>query len=127
MRIVKFALVGASGIIVNEGLLWLLTEVAGLYYLLSSAFAIEASIITNFLLNNAWTFRDRAGNTGLKRRGLKFNLVSIGGLAINMAVLFLLVNYLSIYYLYANIAGILAGFLWNYSVNLRWTFKAGTA
>ena len=59
-RFLKFCLVGGSGILVNEGLLFLLTEFGGLYYLWSSAIAIEASIITNYILNDFWTFRDRS-------------------------------------------------------------------
>ena len=34
--------------------------VAGLPLLLSSAIAIELSILSNFALNNGWTFGDRA-------------------------------------------------------------------
>jgi len=122
-RFIKFCAVGASGVLVNEGLLWLLTEFAGLFYLVSSAIAIEVSIITNFLLNESWTFRDRSPeHKGLFRRGAKFNTVSLGGLAINMSALFFLANS-GVYYLYANLFGIACAVLWNYMVNLKWTWS----
>ncbi len=124
-RFLKFAAVGASGVVVNEGLLWTFTEIAGLYYLFSAAIGIEVSIITNFILNEKWTFRDRSrGRKGMFRRGLKFNCVSVAGLAINMSVLFVCTDFLGIYYLVSNLAGILVAFLWNYFVNLGWTWKA---
>ncbi|TDA32868.1 MAG: hypothetical protein DSO03_01730 [Hadesarchaea archaeon] len=76
----KFCLVGLSGVGVNLGLLWCLTEIFGLFYLYSSAISVEVSIISNFLLNEFWTF----GNYGGKRsrqsfftRMLKFNLISL--------------------------------------------------
>jgi len=122
MRIAKFALVGLSGVFVNEGLLWVLTEIAGLYYLISSAIGIELSIITNFILNDKWTFSDRARGVGVLRRFPKFNLVSLGGLVINMIVLFSLTNSLGVYYLISNLFGISFAFLWNYLVNLKWTW-----
>jgi dolichol-phosphate mannosyltransferase len=122
MRIAKFALVGLSGVLVNEGLLWLFTEIAGLYYLISGAIGIEVSIITNFILNERWTFSDRARGGGMLKRFPKFNLVSIVGLVINMAVLFSLTNFLGVHYLISNLFGILCAFLWNYLVNLRWTW-----
>jgi dolichol-phosphate mannosyltransferase len=122
MRIAKFAMVGLSGVLVNEGLLWFFTEIAGLYYLISSAIGIEVSIITNFILNEKWTFSDRIRGGGMLKRFPKFNLVSIGGLVINMTVLFSLTNFLGVYYLISNLFGILCAFLWNYFVNLRWTW-----
>jgi len=122
-RFIKFCAVGASGVVVNEGLLLLLTEFAGFFYLVSSPIAIEISIITNFILNDVWTFKDRAREQrSVLGRGVRFNAVSAGGLVINMAVLFSLVS-MGFYYLYANLVGILCAVLWNYIVNLKWTWS----
>ncbi len=124
-RFLKFAAVGVSGIVVNQALLWFFTEITGLYYLFSAAIGIETSIITNFILNDKWTFRDRShGKGGMFHRGLKFNAVSVAGLVINISVLFACTEYFGIYYLTSNLIGICAAFLWNYFVNLGWTWKA---
>ena len=56
-RFLRFAAVGASGVVVNLGALALLTT-AGLTPTLASALAIQVSILTNFFLNDFWTFRD---------------------------------------------------------------------
>jgi dolichol-phosphate mannosyltransferase len=124
-RFVKFCLVGASGVLVNMGLLWLLTEFAGLFYLLSAAISIESSILSNFMLNDAFTFPDRRskGVKNLLRRLLKFNTVSLAGLGMNMAVLWLLTDILGVYYLLSNLCGIALATLWNYIVNFWWTWK----
>jgi dolichol-phosphate mannosyltransferase len=124
-RFIKFCLVGASGVGVNMGLLWLLTEVGGLFYLLSAAISIETSIITNFLLNNYFTFADRRqpGIKSLLNLLLKFNLVSLAGLGINLGILWLLTEALGIFYLLSNLVGIAAATLWNYLVNNWWTWR----
>jgi dolichol-phosphate mannosyltransferase len=124
-RILRFALVGISGIVVNMGILWWLTELAGIYYLYSSAVAIETSIITNFLLNDFWTFGGETRHRMGRRfhRFLSFQLVSLGGLVVNMAVLFIGKEIFGIYYLAANLLGILAAFVWNYVVNRNVTWR----
>ena len=124
-RFVKFCLVGASGVLVNMGLLWLLTEFASLFYLLSAAISIESSIISNFTLNDVFTFPDRRakGVKNLLHRLLKFNIVSLAGLGLNMAVLWLFTDILGIYYLLSNLCGIALATLWNYVVNFWWTWK----
>jgi dolichol-phosphate mannosyltransferase len=125
LRFVKFCLVGASGVLVNIGLLWLLTEFAGLFYLLSAAISIETSIVSNFTLNDFFTFTDRrsAGAKSFLYRLVKFNLVSLAGLGINMGILWLLTDILGVYYLLSNLCGIAAATFWNYLVNSWWTWK----
>ena len=58
-RFLRFCAVGASGVGVNLGALWLLTQLMGLQQNLASALAIELSILSNFVFNDAWTFSDR--------------------------------------------------------------------
>jgi dolichol-phosphate mannosyltransferase len=124
-RFVKFALVGASGVLVNMGLLWLLTEVAGLLYLISASISIECSIISNFVLNDYFTFPDRRsqGFRDFLRHLGKFNVVSMGGIGINLLVLWLLSDLLGINYLLSNLCGIAVAMMWNYLVNSWWTWK----
>ena len=124
-RIIKFCIVGGSGILVNMGLLWLLKEMAGLPITIASPISIETSIISNFTLNNLFTFRDRRSPV-LKStllRLLKFNLVSLGGLGINLGVLLFLTNVVGIHYLIANLVGIVAAFMWNYILSTWWTWR----
>ena len=124
-RMLKFATVGASGILVNEGILFLLTEYFKVYYLISAAISIETSILSNFTLNELWTFRDRRskGFTRMLKRTVKYNLVSLGALAINLITLFILVEFFGVYYLLANLIGIFIAFLWNFSINTLWTWR----
>jgi dolichol-phosphate mannosyltransferase len=124
-RFGKFLLVGASGVVVNEGLLWLLTDKAGLYFMLSSAIAIETSIITNFILNHWFTFADLKGK-GVKSYLTKlgqFNLVSMIAVVINLSLLWLFKTEFGVQYLIANLVGIAVSMMWNYIANNLWTWK----
>jgi dolichol-phosphate mannosyltransferase len=124
-RFLKFCLVGLSGVGVNEGLLWLLKEKANLAYLGSAAIAIETSIITNFILNNFYTFRQRnePGAKAFFSRLMKFNMVSLVGLGINLGILGLFTEVFGINYLVSNLIGIAIAFIWNYLLNTWWTWK----
>ncbi len=120
-RFLKFCVVGASGVLVNEGLLWLLTDGFGLFYLYSAIVSIEASIVSNFTLNNIWTFRDRrlaSGNIFI--RLLKYNLTCLIGVGLNVFILWLLTEILGMHYLISNIFGIVVAFTWNYTASVKW-------
>lgn len=86
-RVIRFAVVGFSGVFINLGMLALFADGLEWPDVLSSAMAIEISILWNFLLNNAWTFRDRNAQAriGFFRRMGVYNLVSLVGLGIQLA------------------------------------------
>lgn len=120
-RLWKFMIVGLSGVVVNMGFLYYLTEELGIFYLISSAIAIEVSIISNFCLNDAWTFDDVDNRHSWMNRAIRFQLVSVSGLLINITTLFALTSF-GVYYLLANLIGILLAFSWNFLVNRRLTW-----
>ena len=126
IRFIKFCLVGASGTLVYLGLLSLFTEVFGLFYIISSAISYETSIITNFALNDIWTFRDRRSPSmkSILYRGLKFNMVSLVGLAIHMAILWFFTEVVGLFYLISAIFAIAGAMLWNFTINTLWTWRA---
>ena len=121
-RFVQFGLVGASGVLVNTVLLYVLAEVGALNHLLAAALATEAAIISNFLFNNYWTFGDVKRKISWMRRAPQYNFIALGGLLISVAVLAALTYLLGFYYLFANFFAIGAGMIWNYAVNRRWTW-----
>jgi dolichol-phosphate mannosyltransferase len=121
-RLLRFGLVGLSGVLVNAAILWSLTEVAGWHYLISAAVATEVSILTNFALNDRWTFRASWTATPWLRRAARYNGVALAGLGISIVVLAFLTTALRVHYMAANVAAIGAATLWNFPVNSRFTW-----
>ncbi len=123
-RFIQFCIVGLSGVIVNEGLLWTLTEFAGVFYIFSSIIAIEISIIANFMLNDVWTFKDKR-EQGTKKyftRLGKWNLARILTSIINIAILWALTSF-GMHYLISNLIGIFLATLLAYGMSLSWVWS----
>ena len=118
----KYYAVGASGVLVNLGLLFYITEYVGLWYFLSYTLAISASITSNFILNKFWTFRDSINSQGTIVMYVKFVSVSLLGMAIQLGTAYLLVESLSVYYMLAAIVSITIAGAINFIINRRWTF-----
>ena len=124
-RIFRFAVVGTSGVGVNLLFLWFLTTVGRLDYLwVSSPVAIELSILSNFVLNDRWTFRDARDPAPVLTRIGRFHVAAAGGAAINWMSILVLTRLLGLlHYLEANLVGIAVAFLWNYTLNVKWTWR----
>ena len=118
----KYYSVGASGVLVNLGLLFFLTEFIGLWYFLSYIFAISVSITSNFVLNKFWTFKDEIDSQRTIVMYIKFVSVSLMGMGIQLSCVYVLVETLSIYYMLAALISIAIAGGVNFIVNRRWTF-----
>ena len=125
VKLFRFGLVGLSGIVVNEGILIYLKSSVQLSLPVASIIAIECSILSNFILNDTWSFKTEQQHALPHRwqRLLSFQVVSIGGAAINFVILNALALYAGVDYRIANILGIIVAFAWNFWVNRRVTWK----
>jgi len=121
-RFARFATVGGTGVLVNTGALALLVEAGGVAPLLAAGVATETAILTNYALNDAWTFRDVGRRSSRLASVIRYNACALGGLAISLVTLAALTLATGLHYLVANLIAIGAAMLWNYAANARWTW-----
>jgi dolichol-phosphate mannosyltransferase len=120
---VKFCCVGGSGIVINMGLYFLLTRRFTTPIEIASLLAIEASILSNFILNNFWTFNKRQRQRSLLSRLLCFHAVCLAAGTTNYLGLLFFVKVLGVWDVLSNLIAIGFGVLLNYSLNSLWTWK----
>ena len=123
VRVLKFAVVGLSGIVVNMAVLFFCTEILKIIYWISSIIAIEISIITNFMLNDVWTWKERSKKRLLHRITQYHISVGFTAIVFNWLLLILLTEIFNVYYLLSNLIGILVGTASNFVLNDLWTFR----
>ena len=119
----KYCLVGSSGVLVNLGMYYYLTRIVSLPITFSSPIAIEVSIISNFFLNNFWTFKARPTKKSLQIRMLNFHLVAGFAGIVNYLFFLVLVYLVNIFDILAVVLGIAVGIIFNYAGNSLWTFR----
>ncbi len=84
-RFLKFATVGATGTVVDFGVLNLLIQLAGMSKLWANTCSFTAAVISNFVWNRLWTFPESRERPLLSQLS-QFALVNVFGLAINQAI-----------------------------------------
>ncbi|MBD1879737.1 glycosyltransferase [Coleofasciculus sp. FACHB-T130] len=126
-RFLRFGAVGFSGVFVDMAVFYLLRTQVGLGLTSSAALASELAIINNFLWNDSWTFADissrQQGWNKRFKRLLKFNLVCLSGLVLNLLILNLLFNVLGVNQYVAKLIAIAAVTLWNFWINLKLSWR----
>jgi dolichol-phosphate mannosyltransferase len=120
---IRYSIVGFSGVAINLGGYWFLTRHLGMSVETAPLLSIEASLISNFILNHIWTFKDRPSQTAVMMRFLRFHSVAgIAGLA-NYILFYVAYKYFMFNDLAANLLGIISASLINYLINSNWTWK----
>ncbi len=87
-KFIKFAVVGASGAVIDFGLTALCKGIFGIPELLSNAIGFTVAATSNYFLNRVWTWRSTSKEVGIEYA--KFFFVSLVGLGLNSLIVFLL-------------------------------------
>ena len=138
-RLVKFALTGGTGAVIQLVTLELYRNFAP--FQLAFFLAIETAILSNFTLSNLWTFSDRKLKLAqVPAKFLTFNLTSGGSILIQQLIAFLGEKYIGLLPLFTlpiinfkvdtgtmyAVAGIFMGMFWNFFAYSKIIWKAKT-
>ena len=118
----KYYLVGASGVGIGLVLLYLLTDIVGIWYVISQSIAIGIAMTSNFTLHKFWTYRKESieGRTLVKY--VKYVIICLIGTVMQLGLTYGLVENLSVYYIHAAVISIGLAASFNYYANRKWTF-----
>lgn len=119
-QLVRFALVGASGYVVNLAVFALALEGAGVPYPAAATLAFLVAVSNNFLWHRRWTFR--AGDTQARHQVTRFLTVSVAAFAGGLLLLAALVELLGVAEVPAQAVAIVAVTPLSFVANKLWTF-----
>ena len=119
-RLIKFCVVGFSGMLVHFFFTWLCKEKFKLNKYISNSIGFVLAATNNYIWNRIWTFQSQG--TEIVREYSSFFIISLVGLGINNAVIYLLHDRLKLNFYLAKILAIGVVTLWNFGMNNLFTF-----
>lgn len=129
LTLIEYCVVGAMGVAVNLATYYVIDALVGsasgaVFPAIPLLAGIEAAIVFNFLLNNAWTFSyAKLRGLGAVTGFLKYNVICAFGALANIAVTaFLFAGGLSPVMSLA--IGAFTGMIWNYTIARLFTWQA---
>ncbi len=126
-RLLRFGVVGFSGVFVDMAVFYFLRIHLGLGLTRSTMLSAEVAIVNNFLWNDLWTFGDIArrqpGKRQRLRRFLKFNMVCLAGIILQTLLVNLFFNVFGMNQFVAKLVAIAAVTFWNFWLNLKLSWR----
>lgn len=121
LELLKFGLVGGSGYLINLAVFAVLTGGGlRLQHTLAAVGAFCVAVTNNFLLNRHWTFAAGDGHAGFQ--AVRFLVISLGALLINLVALELLVSSAGLDLLAAQAIAVAVAMPFSFIANKLWTF-----
>ncbi|MBE7216890.1 MAG: glycosyltransferase family 2 protein [Caulobacteraceae bacterium] len=122
VRFLMFSAVGSIGLVVHLGVLGAAVGL-GAAFRVAQSLAVVTAIASNYVLNNAVTYRDvRLRGRAFWRGLLNFYAVSLVGAVGNVGVGSLVYRYDRVWWL-AGLAGVAVGVVWNYAASAALTWR----
>lgn len=120
-KFLKFCVVGASGMLIDFGITWLLKEIIKVnkYVANSTGFILAAT--SNYILNRIWTFQSH--DPQIASQYFSFIIISLVGLGINNLVIYILNDRFRYHFYLSKLFAIAVVTLWNFLMNLMITFS----
>lgn len=109
----RYSIVGGVAYIVDFGSLYLLTEYAGIHYLISAMIAFILGLVTNYILSIVWVFARRRV-TKIQLEFSIFAFIGVIGLALNEFFMWFFTEQFGIFYLISKILTTVVVYLWNF-------------
>lgn len=121
-RYLHYGLIGAFGNGINLGTTFVLTEWARIYYMASYTAATLGTWVIMFFLHSRITFHGH-DKTNQHHRFLKFITVYGTGFLLNSALVFLLTEYIHLYYMLSILSVTIVLSVGTFLVNKKRVFK----
>lgn len=126
-RFLKFGAVGFSGVFVDLGVFWMLSNGLGLAAVTATILSAEVAVLNNFIWNDRWTFGDRSiqqpGRRSMVRRFLKFNVLCLVGIVLQGTLVGLMSKVAGVPAIGAKLLAIALVMLWNFWINLKLSWR----
>ncbi|WP_172136658.1 GtrA family protein [Adlercreutzia sp. ZJ473] len=112
-QIMKFGVVGVIAFVIDYGLMVALTELFGVNYLVSATISFIVSVTFNYFASMRYVFTHKEGMSR-RREFVIFVVLSVIGLLINDALMWLGTGMLGISYLITKIFATAVVMVWNF-------------
>lgn len=113
IQIFKFGVVGGTAFVIDFAFLYLFREFCHFPVLISNTLSFCISVIYNYIASVKWVF-DVNKEKDAKRQFVIFIIFSVIGLLINDLIMWVSVDFLSIYYLLAKIIATIIVMIFNF-------------
>lgn len=112
IQLIRYTIVGGLAFAIDFGLLFILTEYIGLFYVLSATLSFIAGLLVNYFISTSWIFKSVIKNKQIEFT--LFALIGVIGLGLNDLLIWIFTEKFHLYYMFSKLVTAVLVYLWNF-------------
>ncbi len=122
VELFRYFVVSAISFVFDFGLLYVLTDMVHIYYLISATISYGTGMIVSYLLSVRWAFAKRSMDNKAAEFGI-FVAIGIAGMGLNALILWVWTGLLGLHYMLGRIVSAIIGYVWKFVARKMTLFK----
>lgn len=122
LRLIKFGLVGATGVCIDFGITWLLKEKLRINKFVANTCGFTVAVGNGYVLNRYWTFQ-KTNNATFQADLIRFLCFSLVGLVLNNLLVWYFNEKVQFKFYISKGMAVVCVFFWNFFSNFFFNFK----
>lgn len=123
LQFVRYVFVGGIATVADWGTLFVLTDFAHIYHMVSAIIAFAVGLIVNFLLSKLLVFKANEARVNVVMEFVSYTIIGIIGLGITELIMFLFTNCWSLHYMLSKVIATVIVLAWNYLARKLFIYK----
>lgn len=123
LQFFRYIFVGGIATVVDWSILFLLTDFAHIYHLVSAVIAFVAGLVANFVLSQLLVFQANEARVNAVMEFVCYALIGVVGLGITEVILLLLTNHWHMHYMLSKVIATVIVLAWNYMARKKIIYK----
>lgn len=112
-QFVRYVIVGGIAYVFDFGFLYIFTDTLQIHYLVSATLSFLIGVVVNYTLARIFVFKTYKVKSQ-KIEVVSVVIISLSGLLLNNLIIWVLVNFLFLYYLLSKLLAAIVVLMWNY-------------
>lgn len=113
IQFLRYCFVGGLAFLVDYGMLYVLSDLISLHYIIAASVAFIAGLVVNYILSTRWVFSG-AKLTNKRREFIVFALIGVVGLFLTDLLMYVLTDKVGFHYLISKLVTAAIVLFWNF-------------
>ena len=123
LQFFRYVFVGGIATIVDWGVLFVLTDFAQIYHLISAIISFIAGLVVNFILSKLLVFKASKARVNAFMEFVSYAIIGVIGLGITELIMFLLTDKWTLHYMISKVIATIVVLAWNYIARKKIIYK----
>lgn len=119
----RYFITSGLSFVIDFSVLWGLTELGGIHYLISTPIAYLTGMVINYLASDSWVFKGREVKDKKHKEFSIFIIIGLSGMVLNQGMMLVLTEFMGLYFMISRVISAGINYILKFWARKKWIFN----